>query len=331
MAEFAKPGIVVSRCLEFDSCRYNGLTISCPAVKKLMPHVEFLPVCPEVEIGLGVPRDPIRLVRRNEDDEPSLIQSSTGLDLTAKMLDFARRFLEPLQGRVQGFILKSRSPSCGMHDTKVYSGIEKGSQRTGRTAGLFGASVLRTFPDSALINEGRLLNFSLREAWFTSVFTMAGFERARAASLEKGRSGPLVSFHASAKLLLLACGRVHLTRLGRIVANHDGKPLAAILDTYGRALAKALGRPPRKGANIDVLLHAMGHFKKLVASREKAWFLDALEEYRAGQLPLSACTSIISSWAVRFENDYLGSQLYLSPYPRDLMEISDSGKGRSGA
>ena len=151
--EFHKPRVVVSKCLEFEHCRYNGQIISSPAVRFMTPHVEFLAVCPEVEIGLGVPREPIRVVER--DGERRLVQPATGRDVTGEMRDFAGRFLDGL-GEVDGFVLKSRSPSCGIKDVKIFAGPEKGSA-VGRGAGFFGEAVMS--------GTTRTFNKAIWESW----------------------------------------------------------------------------------------------------------------------------------------------------------------------
>ncbi|MBN1433281.1 DUF523 and DUF1722 domain-containing protein [Candidatus Fermentibacterales bacterium] len=328
-SHFQRPTLVLSRCLEIDSCRYNGLAISAPIVKRLQPFADLIPVCPELEIGLGVPRDPISLVRTAPSGEPRLVQLSTGRDLTRTMHEFCSRFLGALSPATDGFLLKSRSPSCGIHDAKVRSGAERGSAILGRAPGLFGAAVLAAFPELPVTHEGRMLNFRLREHWLTSVFTLARFRETVEACASSGRIGALVELHARLKLLLLAQGRVHLERLGKIAANPERRKAAGVLDDYGTALRAALARPSRSAANVDVLLHAMGHMKKMLSPGEKAFFLDSLEEYRQGRLPLSACCSMLRSWAVRFGNDYLLSQAYFEPYPRELLELTDSGLGLS--
>ncbi len=117
MKSFIKPRIVISKCIEFESCRYNGQIIRSEIINTLKPHVEFLPICAEVEIGLGVPRDPIRIIEKHA--KKFLVQPTTGRDVTTEMLSFTQRFLSLIQG-IEGFLLKSQSPSCGTRDVKIY-------------------------------------------------------------------------------------------------------------------------------------------------------------------------------------------------------------------
>lgn len=141
MRQFAKPTIVVSKCLEFDACRYNGEMIPDVTIRNLQPFVTFIPVCPEVEIGLGTPRETIRIVEENGLNR--LVQPSTREDVTEKMEQFSNDFLQTLSD-VDGFILKNRSPSCGTRDVKIYSSFEKAPAK-GKGPGLFGGAVIKNF------------------------------------------------------------------------------------------------------------------------------------------------------------------------------------------
>ncbi|UCF06413.1 MAG: DUF1722 domain-containing protein [bacterium] len=317
---FEKPRVVVSRCLEFESCRYNGLMISSDVVKGLVPFVEFLPVCPEVEIGLGVPRPPIRVIRKGQGLR--LVQPETKRDITIAMVRFAGEFLDSV-GEVDGFILKSRSPSCGIKEVKVYPGPEAVSPAA-KKSGFFGAAVIERFFFLPIEDEGRLTNFTIRENFLTRIFTFAAFRRVKASM----RMRDLVAFQAENKFLLMAYNQKELRELGRIVANLDKKPIADVLYSYEDHLRSAFARAPRFTSNINVLMHALGFFSDELLAGEKAFFLDALEQYRTGRIPLSAVTAITRSWIVRFSTDYLVNQTFFEPYPAELVKITDSGKGR---
>lgn len=194
MRSFSKPSVIVSKCLEFDACRYNGQLISDGFVRNLQKFVRFIPVCPEVEIGLGIPREPIRIVLKGE--SLRLQQPATGLDLTKEMTDFAHTYLDALRD-VDGFILKSRSPSCGPKDVKVYT---EGSIPAGKNSGLFAQEVLARFSNLAIEDEGRLRNFAIREHFLTKLFTLASFRRVK----KQGTMKSLVLFQSENKLLLMS-------------------------------------------------------------------------------------------------------------------------------
>lgn len=307
-----KPVVVLSKCLEFAPCRYNGAMIPDRFVKRLEPHVTFLPICPEVEIGLGVPRDPIRLV--SEDGELHLLQPATGKDLSEKMRRFSNSFLTSLN-EVDGFILKNRSPSCGIKDVKRFPKIEAEAP-AGKGAGFFAGEVLERFPGLAIEDEGRLNHPKIRDHFLTKLFTLTRFRGAKKTS----RLEALVQFHATHKLLLMAYNQKLMRLLGRIVGNSEKRPAADLFKEYEPYLSQALSRPPRSASNINVLMHALGYFSDDLSKKEKALFLRTLESYRKGYLPRSATLSILKAWVVRFQNGYLEDQTFFEPYPESLVE-----------
>jgi len=325
-ATFPRPRLVLSKCLELEACRYNGVAIRAPLVRRMEPFVELLAVCPEVEVGLGIPRDPVRLVRNDQGKAPEeaphlMVQPSTGRDLTAAMNSFSATFLDAVEP-VDGFLLKSRSPSCGIKDTKIYTDPEEGqAMPVEKGSGLFAAAVLDRFGDRAIEDEGRLTNFRIRHHFLTKLFTLARL-RAVAAS---GQMKELVAFHAAHKLLLMAYHQAAMRAMGRLVANPDKRPFAEVVADYRDELVRALARPAKYTAHVNVLMHALGYFKNGLSAAEKQHFLDALDEYRQGRLPLSAPLTTLQSWIARFGEDYLEQQIYLQPYPKELLELSDSG------
>jgi uncharacterized protein YbbK (DUF523 family) len=148
-----RPVVVISRCIDFDSCRYNGQVIRASLREELEPLVDLRPICPELEIGLGVPRDPVRLVKRPDGDH--MVQPSTGRDLTGAMEAFSTRFLDSLE-EVDGFILKSRSPSCAVRD------YESGP-------GLFAARLLERFPEAVIADEVELADEDRRRRFLAKL------------------------------------------------------------------------------------------------------------------------------------------------------------------
>lgn len=316
-----KPRIHISRCITFEHCRWNGLAIASETVDLLKPSVEFLPACPEVEIGLGVPRKPIRLVKR--EDGVHLLQQETETDVTEKMIRYAADYLAKLED-VDGFILKSRSPSCGMKDVKLYPSLGKVAQLKEKAVGLFAEEVYRRFGHLPIEDEGRLTNFSIREHFLTRVFATARLRTL----LRNPSMGALVRFHSENKLLLLAYHQAVLRELGKIVANHEHLPEEEVFDRYEAGFRRAFVKQPRYTSNINVLMHALGYFSDGLLKQEKAFFLDELEKYKLGKNPLSVPISIIRSFMVRFGEDYLERQTYFDPYPEDLMQLKDSGEGR---
>ena len=323
MRAFARPRIVVSRCLEFAACRYNGQRIPCPLIRRLEPFADFVPVCPEMEIGLGCPRNPVRVIEKK--GRRRLVQQVEPRDVTGEMVVFCDSFLGSLAD-VDGFLLKGRSPSCGIKDVKIYPSLGRVAA-LGRGAGFFGGGVLARFGHLAVEDEGRLKNFRIREHFLTHVFLRARLRQVAAA----GAMGALVQFHAENKLLMMACNQSATRQLGRIVANHEKKRFAEVLARYGEQVARVFPTLARTRSYINVLQHAMGYFSKGLSTAEKAFFLDLLDRLRARRIPLSVPLNVIRSWAVRFEEEYILRQTLLAPFPEELMEVADSGKGRPPA
>lgn len=318
--EFETPRVVISKCLEFDACRYNGQVIPYDLVAELSPFVEWVPVCPEVEIGLGVPRDPIRIIDSN--GEARLVQPSTDRDLTEGMLGFTDSFLAGVRD-VDGFVLKSRSPSCGIRDVKAYTPAGHSSPE-GKTRGMFGGAVVDRFPNAAIEDEGRLRNYVIREHFLTKLFARARFRRVAAS----GSIRDLVDFHAQNKLLMMAYNQARMRELGRLVATHKEIPRADLFEAYGAGLGMVMARAPRYTSNINAMMHVAGYFSKQLNRKEKAFFGRELARYRERRVPLSTLLGVLRSWVVRFDNPYLSAQSFFEPYPETLMALSDSGKGR---
>ncbi|QYZ79129.1 DUF1722 domain-containing protein [Methanofollis formosanus] len=313
MQTFERPRVVVSRCIDFDHCRWNGDMIRSEVVQRMKEHVEFVPVCAEAEIGLGIPREPVRLVE--EHDEIRLVQHETDRDVTEMMTDFAASFLDGL-GEVDGFLLKSRSPSCGTRGVKIYRSM-KGGTSQGTTAGLFAQAVLTRHPDLPVEDEGRLRNRRIREHFLVRLFTLAAFRAARA----HGDIHSLADFHARNKLLLMAYSQKELQTLGRVAANQEKRSVEEVTATYEAHLRTALERPPRAASRINVLFHALGYFKDRLSPEEKAFFLETVEQYRRDEVALCPNLTILRSWIVRFGIDYLADQTFFSPLPPGLMAV----------
>jgi uncharacterized protein YbgA (DUF1722 family)/uncharacterized protein YbbK (DUF523 family) len=300
----ARPVLCMSLCLGDAPVRYDGAAIADAFAKRLAGHVDLRPVCPEVEIGLGVPRAPIRI------EEGRLVQPSTGLDVTERMRRFAAGFLDGL-GEVDGFLLKAKSPSCGVKDVKRAPG--------GKGAGLFAEAVLARHPGIPVEDEKRLTNRRIREHFLTRLFAAAELRGARAMR-------DLVAVHARHKLLLLACRERAMRSLGRVVANPSRKPFADVKAAYVAGFAEALAEPPAPGPLANALEHAFGHLSDDLAPGERRHFLADLRRFRAGRLSIAVPVGILRAWLARHPRPYLEGQSLLDPFPEELADLADSGR-----
>lgn len=313
------PRILVSRCITFESCRYNGLMVASPLVSELKKHAECITPCPESDIGLGVPRNPVRLVGAGS--TMRLLQSDTARDVTEEMNAYASEYVDTV-GRIDGAILKARSPSCGLRDAKYYGSLEKGPA-VGRTKGLFALHVAGSPSIPFAEDELRLQNMRIREHFLICIYTMARFRHCAT----EGSMKCLYKFHADHKLLLMAYNQTRMREMGRLLASAND--FADTYRKYGELLVSALRIMPSAGAHINTLMHALGYFSKKLSSEEKAFFLDMLESFRKNHLPLKALMSVIHAWAVRYKEQYLLSQLYLFPYPDELSSEVEPDRKRT--
>jgi len=313
MRVFPRPKVVVSKCIEHENVRWDGQIIRNKLVSKMKKYVDLISVCPEVGIGLGIPRGPIRLVQI--DDDIRVLQPDTGIDFTGKMKDFTGFFLESLNG-VDGFILKGRSPSCGVNDTKLYPNMNAVSSN-GKTSGIFSSMILERFSHLPIEEEGRFENSLIREHFLHRVYTISSFRKVQKSNTLKA----LIEFHTENKLLLKTYNQHRMRVMGRIIANKNNKPIKNIINEYKTQLFNALKKAPRYNAYIYTLENKMGYFKKKLSSDEKQSFLRSLNHYREGKVPLIVPVNIMRSWINRFEEDYLARQTFFEPYPLGLIDI----------
>lgn len=312
MRKFPIPIVVISKCIEFEPVRWNAQIVSSDFVRKMKKKVIFLPVCPEVEIGLGVPRETLRIVKQN--NEFKLVQSATGLDLTKKIKKFSVQFLSSI-AEVDGFILKSGSPSSGFKDAKIYPSTGKVGAM-GRGPGFFGKEILIKFPQLPIEDEKRLLNLRVREHFLTKLYTFADFRMVE----KSGSIRELISFQSRNKLLFTAYSQKYLHEMGRIVANQNPDNIGVIFDNYKKHLWEAFNHPPKRGSNVNILTKAAGYFTRSLSAEEKAFFLELVRNYVNNKLPISTPLSLLRSWIIRFKEEYLASQTFFEPYPEELFE-----------
>lgn len=304
--------LLVSACLLGEEVRYDGQHKYDPyLVESLGRFVDFERVCPESDSGMPIPRPSMHLV--GDPRGPRLI-SRSGADLTQQMQTFVERKLRELEGiDLCGYVCKKDSPSSGMARVKVYDPTGQ-AKRVG--AGLFTAAFMERFPHVPVEEEGRLHDPHLREAFVERIYC-----RRRWLDLVAGgrRRGRLVEFHADHKYLLLAHGRAAYTELGRLVASGKELGTEALFASYERGFFAALAQPATVKKVTDVLQHMVGFFKKSLSSDEKSELLETIEGYRSGFVPIIVPLTLIKHFVRKHRVDYLARQIYLRPYPAELM------------
>jgi uncharacterized protein YbgA (DUF1722 family)/uncharacterized protein YbbK (DUF523 family) len=272
---------------------------------------EFVPVCPEVEVGLGVPRPTIRLQR--DGDLIKLVRPSDGHDLTARMRVWAEeRVAQIAEMNLSGFVLKKDSPSCGMERVRVYD--QNGSPtRDGR--GIFAEVLTERLPLLPVEEDGRLRDAKLRENFFERAFA---YDRLRKFFADGWTPGDVVRFHSCEKLLLLSHDPKSYAELGRLVANVKGQDRNEFAERYQRTFMGALAKQASPGRQVNVLEHIAGYFSEKVGAAERAEIVALLEDYRQGFVPLAVPLALIRHHVTRFPLGYIQAQSYLSPHPKQL-------------
>lgn len=307
----------VSGCMLGASIRYDGGHARDPFVTNgLGPWVEWVSVCPEVEVGMGVPRPTIRLIDREAEDGSKaerLVAPSTGVDHTDAMNELVRERARGL-GEIDGFVFKKGSPTCGLHRVKVYHENGHGAHKRGR--GLFAAAMVERWPWMPVEEDGRLNDPRLRENFIERVFSRNRWRAFVARGLE--RKG-LVDFHTAHKLILRAHDEGGYQRLGRLVASFGSVPDGEVFCEYEGEFHRTMAVMASRGRHVNVLQHAAGYLKELFGPREKREVRTAIEDYGSGLLPLIVPVTLLRMAILHHNVEYLMGQLYFDPHPKELM------------
>ena len=304
--------IGISTCILGENVRFDGGHKRDRFVTDTLGQfLEFVPVCPEVECGLGIPRESMRLV--GDPESPRLMTNRTKIDHTERMITWAQKRVRELEMEdLCGFIFKSRSPSSGMERVRVYN--EKGiPAKTG--VGMFARIFMEHFPLLPVEEDGRLHDIRLRENFIERIFAL---KRWRDLLGEKKSRGRLVAFHTQHKLLILSHSQKHSRILGKLVAAAKSISPTQLYPQYQALFLEALKLKTTVKKNINVLQHMMGYFKKQLSADEKQELLETFDQYREGYIPLIVPLTLISHYVRKYDQPYLKQQIYLNPHPVEL-------------
>ena len=309
-----KPRVGISACLLGDEVRFDGGHKRNPFLTEVLaPHVEWVRVCPEVEVGMGTPRETLRLMR-DERGRVRLLTTRTGVDHTDAMVRWSVGRLDQLAGeRLAGYVLKKDSPSCGMERVKVF-GADGSPERKGR--GIFAAALIARFPSLPVEEEGRLSDPSLRENFIERVFA---FQRLRTLFDGRWTNARLVRFHTAHKMSLLSHSTSAYTVLGQLVAGIGRMPRALVREEYERTFMRAMTIVATPRRHTNVLTHMAGHLKTRLDAASKRELLTCIDEYRRGLVPLVVPLTLLRHYVRAHGIEYLAGQTYLEPHPRELM------------
>ena len=304
--------IGISSCLLGNPVRYDGgHKLDHFLRDTLGQYVDYVPVCPEVECGMSVPREAMRL--EGKPDAPRLMTRRTREDKTDMMMNWAKKRVAQLEAEdLCGFIFKSDSPSSGMERVKVYD--DKGMPaKTG--IGIFARVFMEKFPLLPVEEEGRLHDAAIRENFIERIFTLRRWREIRSLKFERGA---LVDFHTRHKYLLLSHSTKLYQVMGKLVAGQKTMAVQELRSQYEAWLMEALKLKTTPKKNVNVLQHMMGYFREQLSADEKKELLEIIDHYQKGLLPLIVPVTLIGHYVRKYDQPYLKQQVYLNPHPLEL-------------
>jgi uncharacterized protein YbgA (DUF1722 family)/uncharacterized protein YbbK (DUF523 family) len=307
--------IGISSCLLGESVRFDsGHKKNSYITGVLKDYFEFVPFCPEVEIGLGVPREPIRLIS-SENGTRCVGTKNSELDVTDRLNDIAEK-QQSWHSDLCGYILKKDSPSCGMERVKIYS--EKMPSRKG--VGIYANRLIENFPYLPVEEEGRLEDAHLRENFIQRVYV---YSRWKVMLSQPITITDLQEFHAQHKYIFMSHNQTKARVLGALLANTEKGDIAVLADKYLENMMQTLKTIATRKNHVNTLQHIQGYLRKDLDAEDKAELTTVIEEYRAGLLPLIVPITLLRHHFRKFPNDYITQSYYMAPHPGELMLLNN--------
>ena len=309
MSDFSRPIIGISKCLEFEMCRYDGSRINNNFVRNMKKYVDFVQVCPEVGIGLGTPRKPIRLVKIN--GIKNLYQPSSEKNLTEEMHSFTKKFVSSVD-ILDGFIFKRDSPTCGISNVRLYHklGTDSGYQKT---SGMFSEGVSAEFPNMVKEDEKRLENITIREHFLTRIFVLANLRE----SLESQSIAKLFEFYSKNMLLFLCHDEKLTAELGVVFRIEDDFKI--ISKKFQNIVYDILSFPIQKSPMIDTFDHMFHYVESKLSQSEKSHYCSLIDDFENDLISHSEISTLLYSWALRYNVKIILDQSLFDPFPKKLL------------
>jgi len=316
MTTKSRARIGISSCLLGEPVRYDGGHKRDEFLVNLFGrYVEWVPVCPEMEMGLGVPRPNLRLI--DQDGEIRMIAPTTGTDHTAGMNVFLRQRIRQLEGeQLAGFVFKRSSPSCGLERVRVY----KNGIPAGRGQGLFAAAITAQFPTLPVEEEGRLNDPRLRENFVSRVFA---YQRWTDTHKQRFTRRTLMEFHAAHKYLLMAHNQQGMRRIGGLLARaQEFATTSELAAAYWNGFSDVMQRTPSRKNHTNALQHIAGYFSDRLDIGDRQELTSAIQSYRLENVPLIVPITLLRHYVRKLGEPYLENQVYLNPHPDELMLLN---------
>lgn len=308
-----KPKIVVSECLYGTKCRYDGQGYNDKVIQSLKDYVDIQTVCPELAIGLSIPREPIRIEMNKENEEYRLIDYNSKNDYTNQMTEFSEEFINGLDD-IDGFILKSRSPTCGLKDAKVYYCGNKCSIRSNEN-GFFLQKIIDKYDYLPIENEGRLKNYNIRDNFFNRIFFIN--------NLKNNKN--IIEFHKNNLLLLKSYDEESTNEVSDILNENR---MEDQVHQYKEKVLNIVSNQRKKENKLSIIIKVFEKYKNMLNEEEINMFNGLIESYENQRIPFSTLEVVIKMYATRFKDKDILNQTFFYPYPENLINITDSGKGR---
>ena len=308
-----KPKIVVSECLYGTKCRYDGQGYNDKVIQSLKDYVDIQTVCPELAIGLSIPREPIRIEMNKENEEYRLIDYNSKNDYTNQMTEFSEEFINGLDD-IDGFILKSRSPTCGLKDAKVYYRGNKCSIRSNEN-GFFSQKIIDKYDYLPIENEGRLKNYNIRDNFFTRIFFINNIKNNK----------NIIEFHKNNLLLLKSYDEESTNEVSDILNENR---MEDQVHQYKEKVLNIVSNQRKKENKLSIIIKVFEKYKNMLNEEEINMFNGLIESYENQRIPFSTLEVVIKMYATRFKDKDILNQTFFYPYPENLINITDSGKGR---
>nr|WP_303212966.1 DUF523 and DUF1722 domain-containing protein [uncultured Romboutsia sp.] len=308
-----KPKIVVSECLYGTKCRYDGQGYNDKVIQSLKDYVDIQTVCPELAIGLSIPREPIRIEMNKENEEYRLIDYNSKNDYTNQMTEFSEEFINGLDD-IDGFILKSRSPTCGLKDAKVYYRGNKCSIRSNEN-GFFSQKIIDKYDYLPIENEGRLKNYNIRDNFFTRIFFIN--------NLKNNKN--IIEFHKNNLLLLKSYDEESTNEVSDILNENR---MEDQVHQYKEKVLNIVSNQRKKENKLSIIIKVFEKYKNMLNEEEINMFNGLIESYENQRIPFSTLEVVIKMYETRFKDKDILNQTFFYPYPENLINITDSGKGR---